>query len=186
MTDKREVENIVDLGDLLSSIVFEKLAHGHIRQGFVVGWTIIAISMIGMLVWLHFHPDLSSSVTLAGCWFIAGVAVIGTMVQTNTDLADQEAGLYPKNGSGWNLWCDNYIFNRLAQFGQLLVLLACACGTFYFAVGGSVEGFAVANKTQQKTAAATAAKPQTGHSVAVRHAHPATRHSPKHAGHASH
>ncbi len=190
MSEKRELDGVMELvEDVVSSTLFEKLAHGRIREGFVIGWAIIVTGTIGLLIWMHFHPNLNSNVTLSGCCFFLGIAILGSVLRTNTDLADQQAGLYSKSGSGWNLWGDNYIFNQIAKFLQTTCVLLCVGGTVYFALAASTEGAANAKTlVPAKTGAvSTTSTTNVGHSEAVHHGHStSSRHSAKHSAHKSH
>ncbi|MDR3612985.1 MAG: hypothetical protein P4L53_05410 [Candidatus Obscuribacterales bacterium] len=117
---------------ILESAFFERILHGQLRPGFLLGWAVMFGSSLLMCLWVFLHPDLHSNITLSGVAFCFGIGLIGSLIQTNTDVEDQEAGRYSQMGSGWNLWGDNIIFNKMGQFFLTILIVASFAASFYF------------------------------------------------------
>jgi len=175
MSEDNPGEQILDYaGRFIGSAFFERVAHGTIRRGFLVSWAIAGASAVGLAIWLYFNPDIHSKVTLAGVCFFVGVGIFGSMVQTDTDLADQQSSRYSKWGSGWNLWGDNIIFNQITKFFEVIGVCACLIGTVYFASQAAAERSAAAKAAEQAAQRATSAKYAAAHAAAHSAAHATT------------
>jgi hypothetical protein len=176
-------EQVIDFaGRFLKSTFFERVAHGSVRRGFLLSWAIMGASAAGLALWLYYNPDIHSNTTLSGVCFFAGIGLVGSMVQTDTDLADQQANRYSKWGSGWNLWGDNILFNQFGKLIEMIGIFLCLLGTVYFASQASAERAAAEHAAAMKASQIETYK--SHHSKIVHHAQSAA--AKHHIGHTKH
>ena len=123
---------IEDFTSFFKSACVERFLHGQLRPGFLIGWAVMFAAGVMTFLWISLHPDIHSCVTLSGVIFCVGIGLIGNLIQTNTDVEDQESGRYSKMGSGWNLFGDNILFNKFGQFFLTLLIVGSFAMSFYF------------------------------------------------------